>query len=28
VPLKADPVDEYLATWPASNSLIAEPAQM
>jgi len=28
VPLKADPVDEYLATWPASKSLIAEPAQM
>lgn len=28
VPLKADPVDEYLATWPASKSLIKEPVQM
>jgi glycosyltransferase involved in cell wall biosynthesis len=28
VPLKADPVDDYLATWPARDSLIAEPAQM
>jgi hypothetical protein len=27
-PLKADPVDDYLATWPARDSLIAEPAQM
>jgi glycosyltransferase involved in cell wall biosynthesis len=26
MPLKADPVDDYLATWPARDSLIAEPA--
>lgn len=28
VPLKADPVDDYLATWPARQSLLAEPVQM
>jgi glycosyltransferase involved in cell wall biosynthesis len=28
VPLKAAPVDDYLATWPARRPLVAEPAQM
>jgi glycosyltransferase involved in cell wall biosynthesis len=27
-PLKADPVDDYLATWPARQPLFAEPVQM
>ena len=28
VPLKADPVDDYLATWPARPPLFREPIQM
>ena len=28
VPLKSDPVDDYLATWPARVSLLAEPAPL
>jgi glycosyltransferase involved in cell wall biosynthesis len=27
-PLKADPVDDYLAAWPAARARVAEPAQM
>jgi glycosyltransferase involved in cell wall biosynthesis len=27
-PLKADPVDDYLAAWPAADARVAEPAQM
>lgn len=27
-PLKSDPVDDYLATWPARVSLLAEPAPL
>jgi glycosyltransferase involved in cell wall biosynthesis len=27
-PLKAAPIDDYLATWPVRQSLIAEPVQM
>jgi len=25
-PLKADPVDDYLSTWPAREPLLPEPA--
>jgi len=27
-PLKSDPVDDYLATWPVRGPLLAEPAQL